>query len=254
MPLDRDGERLFSRLLEELPHINSKRPQTFLTYKQIHDDLRLPQRGETYGRSLERQGLDTLAVFLKEERLPALTGIIVNEGSLVPSRGYFELFGKTEDFDWWSSEVEKSKRFDWNDYIPLSSQPVPPTTPTALDFADPPGRSETTIYRVLRDTVLSRRLKKAHNYECQICGLSIMLGDGSLYIEAHHIKPLGKPHNGPDIEGNIICLCPNHHVQLDYGAIALDKALIRTIPRHAIGDEFLSYHNANIFKPASDER
>jgi hypothetical protein len=202
-----------------------------------------------------RQGLDSLARFLKDEGLPALTGVIVNETTHAPSDGYFDLFGRPEDdFAWWITEVEKSKQFDWSSYLPLSSRPVPPATPSAVDLNAPPERFETIIYRVIRDTLLSRRIKEAHNYECQICGATIELSDGSRYIEAHHIKPLGNPHNGPDIETNIICLCPNHHVQLDYGAIALDKAAIRTTHQHYIGDEFLAYHNATIFKAASNQR
>jgi hypothetical protein len=255
MPLDRDGERLFLRLLDELPRINPRRPETFLGYQRIHEDLGLPQKGLTYGSSLERQGMGNLAYFLKKEGLPSLTGLIVDEGSRMPGRGYFELYDKTEDdFDWWRNEVEKAKKFDWNKYIPLSLLPLPPITRSAVDISDPPGRLETTIYRVIRDTPLSRRLKQAHNYECQICGTSIELCDGSRYVEAHHIKPLGSPHHGPDVEGNIICLCPNHHVQLDYGVIALNETQLRTIPQHAVGAEFLSYHNSKIFKPAGDER
>jgi putative restriction endonuclease len=42
-----------------------------------------------------------------------------------------------------------------------------------------------------------------------------------------HIRPLGAPHNGPDVKENIIiCLCPNHHVLFDSGAITLADDLL----------------------------
>jgi predicted restriction endonuclease len=74
-----------------------------------------------------------------------------------------------------------------------------------------------------------------HEYRCQICGKRIALPDGGFYAEAHHIRPLGSPHNGPDHVGNILCVCPNHHVALDYLCLRLDKEsrfanVLRQIP------------------------
>jgi predicted restriction endonuclease len=85
-------------------------------------------------------------------------------------------------------------------------------------------------------------VKESHQYRCQICGQTLRLGDGIPYAEAHHIVPLGTPHNGPDIRGNILCVCPNDHVLLDYGAIRLDETKL-----HGIDKEFVDYHNANIY-------
>lgn len=123
----------------------------------------------------------------------------------------------------------------------------------AIDINGPPelGRIQTTIYRILRDTELTRRIKSLHAYQCQICGETIELANGDCYAEAHHIKPLGAPHNGPDIAENIVCVCPNHHVQLDYGSIELEKSKLRLNPNHEIGEEYLSYHNEKIFEQNS---
>ena len=33
------------------------------------------------------------------------------------------------------------------------------------------------------------------------------------------------PHDGPDQASNILCLCPNDHVRLDYGAITITNTL-----------------------------
>ncbi|WP_145320244.1 HNH endonuclease [Paenibacillus xylanexedens] len=120
----------------------------------------------------------------------------------------------------------------------------------AIDISEPMGtvREETAVYRILRDTYLARSLKQLHNNECQICGERIELSDQNFYSEAHHIKPLGKSHNGPDIAGNILVLCPNHHVQCDYGAIDLNINVLRTVKGHEISNEFIEYHNTKVYK------
>jgi predicted restriction endonuclease len=54
------------------------------------------------------------------------------------------------------------------------------------------------------------------------------------------------PHNGPDVKSNIIVVCPNHHVMLDYGAINLNKELLR-LNNHVISNEYIEYHNSEIY-------
>lgn len=116
----------------------------------------------------------------------------------------------------------------------------------------PPGDEEATrilleTYRIVRDTPLTRALKLLHKHECQICGDTIELPRGR-YSEAHHIKPLGSPHSGPDIENNILILCPNHHVLCDFGGIELSLGKIRLHPQHTISEQFVNYHNQLIFR------
>lgn len=122
------------------------------------------------------------------------------------------------------------------------------STPQASDISEPkePQRTKTEVYRVLRDTALARDLKLLHKNRCQICGTTLKLKDGD-YSEAHHIRPLGSPHNGSDTANNIIILCPNCHVLCDYGAIRLQLDKLQVLPEHQIGDESVSYHNAKIY-------
>ncbi len=140
-------------------------------------------------------------------------------------------------------------------------------TPKAEDLGeveektDLPERVITEIYRVLRDTVLTKKIKILYQNECQVCNQKIKLQKND-YSEAHHIKPLGR-HRGPDSADNIIVLCPNHHVEFDYGVIAInpntleiihknDKNFfinkkIRLHPSHILNKEYLEYHLNNIF-------
>ena len=137
-----------------------------------------------------------------------------------------------------SSPLEDSERID--QFFASTD-----TTPIAADINDPveTERHLVTTYRVLRDTALARRIKADMNYTCQICFAQILLGDGTPYAEAHHVKPLGAPHNGPDHPGNIVCVCPNCHVKLDYGAISADSAVLSNVL-----PDFIAYHNEQIFK------
>ncbi len=118
------------------------------------------------------------------------------------------------------------------------------STPIATDIKEPnqPERVKQEIYRILRDTVLAREVKEFNKYKCHICGEILRLNDEQSYAESHHVKPLGSPHDGPDVRENILCVCPNHHVMLDYGAIKLDKQQLTSIAR-----EYIDYHNNHIF-------
>jgi hypothetical protein len=128
-------------------------------------------------------------------------------------------------------------------------QTILPPTPKALDLEVPSTeRVESTIYRILRDTAMALKVKHLHNYKCQICGHTIELPGGGRYAEAHHIKPLGEKHNGPDVIGNILCLCPNHHVELDYGVLPITVSELRCYKGHEIDPKYVDYHNQFVYK------
>jgi putative restriction endonuclease len=78
-----------------------------------------------------------------------------------------------------------------------------------------------TIARRIRDPRISRAVKLMYAHACQICGTRITASGGQPYAEGAHIRPLGLPHQGADVLGNILCLCPNHHAQLDLGGIVI---------------------------------
>lgn len=109
-------------------------------------------------------------------------------------------------------------------------------------------RVETTTLRIIRDTKQSKRIKKLYDYRCQFCGTRLN-GRVDGYAEAAHIRPLGRPHDGPDIPENILCLCPNHHVLFDMGVISLREDLtfiglegrLKVHTTHNIGKEFINY-------------
>lgn len=243
------GAKILQHLVHLLPRIQPGNYSGYPTYAKVHRALGLPGNAH----SLEHQGLEQLAVFIRDnDGMPAITGLIVNQETLVPGGKYFTVYGKDKmDFAWWDQQIARAKDFNWEPFIsskPLAQQDssTAPETPKADDLAPPlPGRVETTTYRILRDTQLARSIKQKHKFQCQICGETILLANGEPYAEAHHIHPLGTPHNGPDIEGNIICVCPNHHVELDYFARPLDPASLRTVPGHQISQTYIDFHNSH---------
>lgn len=119
-----------------------------------------------------------------------------------------------------------------------------------------PGRTATQTLRIVRDTAQSRTLKARYDYRCQACGTRLETAVGP-YAEAAHIRPLGRPHHGPDALGNLLCLCPNHHVLFDHGAFALaDDLTLLGLPGallladgHSIDTRHVQYHRDHLFHP-----
>ena len=122
----------------------------------------------------------------------------------------------------------------------VSGSAVP--APVPEDIGEPPSEVEVITYRKIRDTKLARDIKELYNNECQLCSHTIKLADGRRYAEVHHIVPLGA--GGLDEKENIICVCPNHHVLLDYKAIQLDLDTLTLKQGHKIKDEYVQYHNS----------
>jgi predicted restriction endonuclease len=117
-------------------------------------------------------------------------------------------------------------------------------TPAANDLGEPdPTKVMALTYRILRDTKLARQIKKLHKDTCQLCRKQLKLSGQITYAEAHHIRPLGSPHNGPDVSGNIIVVCPTCHVLCDFAAIELKMAKIYAVKDHSVDQKFLNYHN-----------
>ena len=114
-----------------------------------------------------------------------------------------------------------------------------------------PVRKLTTIQRIVRSNAVVQTVKELHDYRCQVCGEALSTPNGP-YAEGAHIRPLGRPHNGPDTTENVLCLCPNHHVLFDLGAFAIGDDLtlidlagkLRTVPKHTIDVKHLQYQRS----------
>lgn len=119
-----------------------------------------------------------------------------------------------------------------------------------------PARSTVYTSRIIRNSEVGNYIKELYGHKCQISGVKLETPAGP-YAEACHVKPLGKPHNGPDTPGNVICLSPNMHVLFDLGAIALtdDLQVIGVLTgkltlhaEHILLVECIRYHREHIYK------
>ncbi len=125
-----------------------------------------------------------------------------------------------------------------------ASHPLPPAT-----TAGPSPKVLSTTLRIVRDTALSAMIKAAHDYRCQVCGIQLAVPTG-FYAEAAHVQPLGSPHDGPDVSGNVLCLCPNHHVLFDKGTIWIDSSKtvqplgtpLKRPEVHPVESKYTTYH------------
>lgn len=131
----------------------------------------------------------------------------------------------------------------------------PQTGPTSS--SDAGAFASTTITRRIRDSAQAKQVKAWHNDTCQVCGIQLEIEGDRRYSEGAHIRPLGKPHAGPDNVGNLLCLCPNHHAQFDYGGLLISTDLqvsnritgtylgtLRTHPEHHLDPAHLTYRQS----------
>ncbi len=217
--------------------------------------------GQRNGRQAAPQSLDdTGNAALLQSELDGLPVRVLRgprgEPAYSPAAGYrydglyrvvshFSKIGE-EGFLVWQFRLEKLP--DDTPELDLETGGHPPAGETS------PPRRAGQIQRAVRTTAVVEWVKRRHNYACQVCGLIIALPAGRNYAEGAHIKPLGRPHNGPDVVANVLCLCPNDHVRLDNGLIAVENdrkivnrsgatlGLLRLAPGHVPDPAFLAYH------------
>jgi putative restriction endonuclease len=153
-----------------------------------------------------------------------------------------------DGFTVWRFRMEK---------IAISDDELTPTDVAIDESAKPnapggsqvPAKRQFTISRTVRSTAVGEWVKRLHDFTCQICGNRLVTMGGA-YAEACHIKPLGRPHNGPDIPENILCLCPNCHVLFDELALWINDDFsvggrcnfLRVDARHVISRAALREH------------
>ena len=164
---------------------------------------------------------------------------------------YLGLFFVTQ-WSWGERDGYKVLRFQ------LQADPLDSFTPgevaQALKRGEelPPLRRTSVVNRRVRNAEVAQSVKRLYNDTCQICGTQLKTAAGT-YAEAAHIRPLGIPHEGPDILANLLCLCPNCHKEFDGHAVTVDvdgkvyefgqyKADLVVHPRHQLDMGYLAYH------------
>jgi len=119
----------------------------------------------------------------------------------------------------------------------------------------PVARVPNTGSRAVRNSAVVDQVKAWHRNQCQICGRTLTVAGGASYSQGAHIRGLGRPHDGPDVTSNVLCLCPNDHVLFDNGALYLTDDLqvvdaitggtmdvLRQHRSHKISRDHVRYH------------
>lgn len=96
---------------------------------------------------------------------------------------------------------------------------------------NPPRRQLRKVNSFVRNTLVAEALKKYYNYKCQICGTQLKIKGWKagmhrfeewhfLYAETAHVQDHGS-HPERDYFGNMLCLCPNCHKNMDNGVFEI---------------------------------
>jgi putative restriction endonuclease len=125
---------------------------------------------------------------------------------------------------------------------PAGELPLPPN--------QEPDRVVSYTTRIVRDTLAAEAVKEAHQHICQACS-TLIERPGGAYAQGAYIRPLGRPHNGPDSPDNILCLCPNCHALFDGWAFAIEddgtltgvlEGSLNEVEGHEVSRQHLAYH------------
>ena len=100
--------------------------------------------------------------------------------------------------------------------------PPRPGEGTTIDFVDQfsipdaTERQETLGFTYTRSAEVRRRVLERAKGICECCGVSgFRMANGAVYLETHHVIPLSA--NGPDVEWNVVAICPNDHRRAHFG-------------------------------------
>ncbi|WP_399088884.1 YDG/SRA domain-containing protein [Streptomyces sp. BBFR2] len=145
--------------------------------------------------------------------------------------------------------------------VKLSPGEVPAAKPISLPQGESTAVEEVMLraveyQRLVRDSKVVRAVKEMYDNTCQICESRLQVSpEGEAYSEAAHIQALGKPHGGPDVLENVLCLCANCHALFDRGALQLSdhlevldgltreiKSKLTKIREHNIKIEYVRQH------------
>ncbi|UFS69483.1 HNH endonuclease [Geomonas sp. RF6] len=219
--LSPEAKSLLNYLVSQLKagYVKPGKPETYLSYSNVHNALGLSMRGQTVGQSLEHQGMRELAEWIYEKGYPAITGVIITQISFMPGRGYFEVYGKKdEDFAWWESEIRKAADFNWevvDSRFDNNEVIYPDDVPKEIIHKE--GASKTVRVNIYERDVDARRKCIAHyGFKCAACGVSMEQLYGVIgmnYIHVHHLVPIssiGTEYIVDPIK-DLRPVCPNCH-------------------------------------------
>ncbi|MFC4359752.1 HNH endonuclease [Halobium salinum] len=118
-------------------------------------------------------------------------------------------------------EMRKLGVGQWEEITRIESDYLESTEqPSLTEDASPTFRE---VKSRVRDSLFPKRVKRAYDHRCAVCGKKRLTPDGRPEVEAAHIYPKWK--NGADDPRNGIALCRLHHWAFDEGWFTLTDDL-----------------------------
>ena len=102
-------------------------------------------------------------------------------------------------------------------------------TETELKLLERPPAVRERVSRSIERGTIGTRLKRANGYKCQVCDalgmepVGFIKNNGEPYVEAHHATPVSALEVGSLSATNIMILCANHHREMHYGDVKIDR-------------------------------
>ncbi len=227
-----EAARILKYLVDRISEgtIRANRQNTYPTYGQVHSSLGLEQLGQTIGQSLVNQGLGELAQFMKDNRLPAITGLVVDQTTSRPGGDFFRVYERTpEDFQWWMDQCESALAHDWSQLI---DQYYPSYRyPDQIDEQQPYLEGSVNQIKVNayeRDPAARAACLHQYGYNCSVCSISFETKYGEIgkgFIHVHHLKPLSSIRQQYTVDPiqDLRPVCPNCHAMLHRSGLSIDE-------------------------------
>lgn len=139
----------------------------------------------------------------------------------------------------WSKEIvvrEDAVRH-WAEGLRKTSAPTPQDpaeddlSETERKLLDQAPAVRQRVSRMIERGTIGARLKRTNGFKCQICEVlgmepvGFIKADGEPYVEAHHATPVSALEVGSLSATNIMILCANHHRQMHYGTVKIERTL-----------------------------
>jgi putative restriction endonuclease len=106
-----------------------------------------------------------------------------------------------------------------------------------------------------RDPEFRRRVLKAYEYRCAVCGFDVRLGSVSIALDAAHIR--WHQAGGPDEETNGLALCVLHHKTFDLGAFTVAEGVVLVSDQvhgtSGFHETLMAYHGGPVREPQRPE-
>ena len=134
---------------------------------------------------------------------------------------YLGLYVVTQ-WSWGERDGHKVLRFQLQAELLDSYTPGEVSAALVRGESLPPLRRRSQTNRRVRNAAVADSIKRLYGNTCQICRTQLKTAAGT-YAEAAHIRPLGIPHDGPDVLENLLCLCSNCHKEFDGHAVTIGE-------------------------------